>query len=92
MAGGTGGRLTREGMCVYLELLLYAEQKLTQHHKAIIPQLKNIKLKKEKNTTRGTALVVWWLRICLAMQGTRVQSLVGEDPTCRGVTKPSGCN
>ena len=48
MAGGTGGRLTREGMCVYLELLLYAEQKLTQHRKAIIPQLKNIKLKKEK--------------------------------------------
>ena len=26
----------------------------------------------------GTSLVVQWLRICLAMQGTRVQSLVGE--------------
>ena len=22
------------------------------------------------------------------MQGTRVQALVGEDPTCRGATKP----
>ena len=88
MAGGTGGRLTREGMCVYLELLLYAEQKLTQHCKAIILQLKNIKLKKK--TQSGE--LPWWLRICLAMQGTRVQSLVGEDPTCRGVTEPSGCN
>jgi len=26
----------------------------------------------------GTSLVVQWLRIWLAMQGTRVQSLVGE--------------
>ena len=30
----------------------------------------------------------WWLRIRLPMQGTRVQSLVQEDPTCRGSTKP----
>ena len=29
-----------------------------------------------------------WLRICLPMQGTRVWSLVREDPTCRGATKP----
>ena len=29
-------------------------------------------------TKRGTLLVVKWLRICLPMQGTRVQSLVGE--------------
>ena len=26
--------------------------------------------------------VVQWLRICLAMQGTQVLSLVGEDSTC----------
>ena len=26
----------------------------------------------------GTSLVVQWLRICLAMQGAQVQSLVGE--------------
>ena len=31
---------------------------------------------------------VQWLRICLPMQGTRVQSLVQEDPACCGVTKP----
>ena len=36
----------------------------------------------------GTSLVAQWLRICLPMQGTRVQSLVGEDPTCRRATKP----
>ena len=35
-----------------------------------------------------TSLVVQWLRIHLLMQGTRVQALVREDPTCRGATKP----
>ncbi|KAJ8776418.1 hypothetical protein J1605_015533 [Eschrichtius robustus] len=35
-----------------------------------------------------TSLVVQWLRIRLPMQGTRVRSLVREDPTCRGATKP----
>ena len=36
----------------------------------------------------GISLVVQWLRICLPMQGTWVQSLVLEGPTCRGATKP----
>ena len=31
-----------------------------------------------------TSLVVQWLRIHLLMQGTQVQSLVREDPTCYG--------
>ena len=35
----------------------------------------------------GTSLVAQWLRIHLPMQGTRVRSLVREDPTCRGATK-----
>ena len=34
------------------------------------------------------SLVVQWLRICLSMQGTWVQSLVQEHPTCLGATKP----
>ena len=34
------------------------------------------------------SLVVQWLRIRLAVQGTLVQSLVREDPTCLGATKP----
>ena len=32
--------------------------------------------------------MVQWLRIHLAMQGIRVQSLVQEDPTCHGAAKP----
>ena len=35
----------------------------------------------------GTSLVAQWLRIRLLMQGTRVQALVQEDPTCHGATK-----
>ena len=36
----------------------------------------------------GTSLVAQSLRIRLPTQGTQVQSLVREDPTCRGATKP----
>ena len=36
----------------------------------------------------GTSLVAQWLGIHLPMQGTRVQSLVLEDPTCHTATKP----
>ena len=36
---------------------------------------------KEKKGRRAS-LVVWWLRICPAMQGTLLQSLGQEDPTC----------
>ena len=35
-----------------------------------------------------TSLVAQWLRIHLPMQGTRIQALIWEDPTCRGATKP----
>ena len=35
------------------------------------------------------SLVAQWLRIHLPMQGTRVQALVQEDPTCHGATKPA---
>ena len=33
-----------------------------------------------------------WLRICLPMQGTWVQSLVQEDSTCLRATKPTRHN
>jgi len=36
----------------------------------------------------GTSLVVHWVRILLPMQGTRVLSLVWEEPTRRERTKP----
>ena len=34
------------------------------------------------------SLVAQWLRIRLPTQGTRVQALVREGPTCHGATKP----
>ena len=40
----------------------------------------------------GTSLVVQWIRICLSMQGTQVWSLVWEDSTCLGATKPMDHN
>ena len=39
-----------------------------------------------------TSLVAQWLRVRLPMQGTRVRSLVREDLTCRGATKPASHN
>ena len=42
----------------------------------------------DKRDHLGASLVAQWLRICLPMQGTRVRSLVREDPTCRRATKP----
>ena len=44
---------------------------------------------KNKN---GVSLVAQSLRICLPMQGTRVRTLVWEDPTCRGATRPVSHN
>ena len=43
---------------------------------------------KDKSNQTGTSLLVQWLRIWLPMQGTWVRSLVWEDPTCHGATKP----
>ena len=41
-----------------------------------------------KKKREGASLVAQWLRLCLPMQGTWVQALVWEDPTCRGATRP----
>ena len=40
------------------------------------------------NSMWGASLVAQWLRIRLPMQGTWIWSLVQDDPTCRGATKP----
>ena len=40
-----------------------------------------------KNTNIGMPLVVQWLRNCLPMQRTQVQSWVWENPTCHGATE-----
>ena len=39
-------------------------------------------------TQRRTSLVVQWLNVCLPMQGSQVRSLVQEDSTCLGATRP----
>ena len=36
--------------------------------------------------------MVQWIRICLPVQGTQVQSLAWEDSTCRGAPKPERHN
>ena len=38
--------------------------------------------------TSGASLVVQRLGICLPMQGTQVQSVAQEDPTCLEITNP----
>ena len=43
---------------------------------------------RDQTKITGTYLVAQWLGICLPLQGTQVQALVQEDPTCRGATKP----
>ena len=42
----------------------------------------------KKKTYEGNSLVVQWLRICLPVQGTQIQSLVCKDSTRCGQTKP----
>ena len=46
----------------------------------------------EQVSKPGASLVAQWLRIRLPMQGTRVQALVREDPTCYRATKPVSHN
>ena len=60
---------------------------LSVRKRRCVPQTKCV------NKTRlGASLVAQWLRLCLLMQGTRVRSLVWEDPTCRGATGPVSHN
>ena len=48
------------------------------------------KLMVETTALKKKQSLVQRLRVCLPMQGTWVQSLVQEDSTCRGATKPVG--
>ena len=61
----------------------------------IYKQLMDLNINKQTTQLKnelGASLVVQWLRICLPMQGTQVQALVWEDPTCRGATGPVSHN
>ena len=45
-----------------------------------------------KKLAARTSLVAQWIRIYLPIKGTQVWSLVQEDSTCRGTTKPASHN
>ena len=53
---------------------------------------KSIDIKKKKKNKLGAYLVVQGIRICLPTQGTQIQALIQEDPTCPGTTKPTNHN
>ena len=54
--------------------------------------LKYSKNQPSKSWVNWTSLVVQWLRTHLPTQGTQVPSLVGEDSTRQGATKPMNCS
>ena len=51
------------------------------------PQIQEAQRTQNENAKKCTP-TTQWLRIHLPVQGTRVQALVQEDPTCHGATKP----
>ena len=73
-------------------LPINSKKKRKKERKPIKNKLKVMNRKFIKNINGRASLVAQWLRICLAMQGTRVRALVWEDPTCRRATRPVSHN
>ena len=71
------------------EILKYKFDK--NHARPVYWKLQNV-AERHLKELNGASLVVQWLRICLPMQGTRVQTLVWEDPTCCRATRPVSHN
>ena len=84
-AFSTGYTINTEN--AYYLLLLSTHHELLPYISLAFPHLLFRKIPVKKTDVQ-TSLVAQWLRICLPMLGTRVQSLVREDPTCHGATKP----
>ena len=64
----------------------------SEFKKEIIKILKGLRKAVNRNAGYWASLVAQWLRICLPMQGTRVRTLVWEDPTCHGAAGPVSHN
>ena len=62
------------------------ESQWTQKKKIILKN--SLQNNDNQSSVMRASLVVQWLRIHLPGQGTQVRSLVQEDPTCHGATRP----
>ena len=79
---------SRKGANFCVSQYSHAQDGSKKHHEIVVMINKTMFCTLFK--TEGTSLVVQWLRIHLAMQGTWVWSLVREiDPVCWGATKPT---
>ena len=75
-------------MCLFLRLLMNVNKMTSIKDALIYTPTSNVWGHSLQKQRTGTSLVAQWLGICLPMQGTRVQALVWEDPTCRRATNP----
>ena len=73
----------------YFQAYLYNTSSLLSKHTYITHPNYNIWKIILKTISYRNSLVVQWSRFCLPTQGTQVQSLVREDPTCHRATKPN---
>ena len=71
-----------------IKMLTKLGRRMEEHSENFNKEIEKIFLKNQS----GASLVVQWLRVCLPMQGTQVQALVWEDPTCCRATRPVSHN
>ena len=91
-----GNRIVTLQTCgIYHFNWIITPQHLVWHHTPLMWCMKDTILTYyafQKTFNLRTWLVVQWLRILLPMQGTQVWSLVQEDSTSHGATKPESQN
>ena len=76
----------RLGASFLIALIFKQSNQLRGRKSRVVGDLK--REEKVKNKDPRASLVAQWLGVRLPMQGTRVQSLVPEDPTCCGAAGP----
>ena len=75
-------------LLLLIEVLVFLSSRLAENTTHCLCRVIRPCLLPYKNDVWRTSLVVQWLRTCLLMHGMLIQSLVWEDNTCRGATKP----